>query len=223
MKKAVVVRVWDAPTRVFHWALVLLLAAQTVTGLAGWLQWHLILGPAILALLVFRLAWGIAGSTTARFRHFVAGPARLYAYLSTRRRGTGWHGIGHNPLGALSVLALLAMVLAQTVTGLFSSDDIATDGPLVPLVSSATVKSATGLHHRGFWLLVGLVGLHLAAIVFYRLVLREDLITPMLTGVKEVDEAHHPPVVFVGVVRAMLLAVAAAALVWGGLALVPES
>jgi cytochrome b len=218
LKDAVTVRVWDLPIRLFHWVLVALVAAQVVTGLAGWLDWHLILGPAVLALMLFRLAWGLAGSTTARFSHFVVRPAAVRAYLANRHAGVPWPGVGHNPLGALSVIALLAMVAAQTVTGLFTSDDILTDGPLVSLASSAAVKLATKLHHRGLLALAMLVGLHVAAILYYRLADRDDLVTPMLTGVKTIPASWRPTLVFVGTGRAVALAVASAALVWGGLA-----
>lgn len=173
------VALWDRPTRVFHWMLVLLIAAAWWTAEEGMLEWHYRTGLAILGLVVFRLVWGVIGSSTARFVNFVRGPRRVLDYL----RGRGAPFLGHNPLGALSVLALLATVGAQAGLGLFASDeDGLMPGPLSGWISEERVEAATELHEALFdWLLI-LIGLHVAAILFYLVVKRENLIGPMFTG-----------------------------------------
>jgi cytochrome b len=173
--------VWDLPTRLFHWLLVVCVAGSVVTGLLGGnlMAWHGRLGIAVVGLLVFRVAWGFLGSTHARFDDFFPTPARLRAYL----RGT-WQGSGHNPLGALSVFALLFLLAWQAGSGLFSNDDIAFDGPLVDLVDKATSDGLAGLHRQGLWWVVGLVTLHVGAVAFYRLVRGRDLVGPMVRGWK---------------------------------------
>lgn len=178
------VRVWDLPLRVFHWLLAAAVAGAVVSGQIGGnlMVWHGRIGILIAGLVGFRLAWGLVGSTHARFASFVRGPGAIRAYL----RG-GWHGLGHNPLGALSVLGLIGVIGLQTAGGLFGNDDIAFQGPLYNLVSKETSDWLTGLHRKGFWLVGLLVALHLAAIAFYTRVKKESLVGPMLTGRKRVD------------------------------------
>jgi cytochrome b len=143
------------------------------------MDWHGRAGLAIVGLVTFRLVWGIVGSTHARFLSFAPTPARLRAYLTGR-----WHGIGHNPLGALSVFGLLGLLAVQAGTGLFSNDDIAFDGPLSGLVEKARSDSLTGLHHQLSDVLLVLLGLHILAIAFYLVVKKHNLIKPMVTGWK---------------------------------------
>jgi cytochrome b len=135
------------------------------------------LGLTILGLLVFRIIWGFIGSTYARFTQFVRGPAAIRAYL----RGE-WHGLGHNPLGALSVLALLGVLMLQAGTGLFANDDIAFEGYLVPLIGSELSSKITGIHKLLETVLLLLVAAHVGAIVFYIRVKKHNLVQPMLTG-----------------------------------------
>ena len=183
-------RIWDLPTRLFHWLLLLLVVASFVTGWVGGnlIEWHARAGIAITGLLAFRLVWGFVGSTYARFAHFVPGPGRLLAYV----RGQ-WRGLGHNPVGALSVLALLSILIFQAVSGLVANDDIAFEGPLYNLVSKATSDSLSSLHRQNFWVIIALVSLHVLAIAFYALVKKDNLVKPMITGVKKVvDPAHEP-------------------------------
>lgn len=185
MKK---VLVWDIPTRLFHWLLVAALAGAYVTGENGgnWLVWHERLGLLIVGLIAFRLTWGFAGSTYARFATFVRGPAAIKAYLAGQ-----WQGLGHNPLGALAVLGLLALVALQLGSGLFAqNDDTGFAGPFYALVSDHVGSIATRLHHQIFDLLAALVGLHLAAIVFYLRIRKDNLVRPMLFGHKEVDDGE---------------------------------
>lgn len=181
-------RVWDLPTRCFHWLLAVAVVGLLVTGSLGgnWMNWHLRLGYTVLSLLLFRLVWGFAGGHWSRFRQFLFGPRLLLAYLGGR--GTPEHTTGHTPVGALSVFALLLVLLVQVGTGLISDDEIAFFGPLVRFVSGDTVSMATGYHKNvGKFLVLGLVVLHLVAIAFYRWVKRQDLIRPMLTGDKSVS------------------------------------
>jgi len=178
-------RIWDLPTRIFHWTLAatVVFAVATVKLGGTWMDWHVRAGYAVLALVLFRILWGFAGSRYARFSNFVRGPSAIWTYL----RGRSPAQAGHNPLGALSVLALLALLLAQAATGLFASDDIFTEGPLARLVSSATSSLLTSLHKRGEYLLYVLVGLHLAAIAYYRLIRREPLTAAMVHGDRRID------------------------------------
>ncbi|MFP5440284.1 MAG: cytochrome b/b6 domain-containing protein [Gammaproteobacteria bacterium] len=178
------IRVWDLPLRLFHWALVLAVIAAFVAVNAGEMDWHGRAGLTVLGLVVFRVVWGFTGSTHARFRDFVRGPRAIREYL----RGN-WHGQGHNPLGALSVLALLALLGAQAVTGLFANDDATFSGPLAGLVSGDTGDLLTSLHHLQALLIMLLVLLHLGAIGWYARVKKQDLIRPMITGQRDVDDA----------------------------------
>lgn len=174
---------WDWPVRLSHWLLVLGVIAAYITAELGgnWIDWHGRIGLALIGVLTFRVCWGLWGSPTARFARFVRGPSAIAAYL----RGH-WQGIGHNPLGALSVLALLGAFLLQAKLGLFSNDDIAFNGPLYPLVSKEDSDWLTGIHRSLYWWLIALVGIHLAAILYYRFGKRENLVGPMLHGRKEV-------------------------------------
>lgn len=179
------VRVWDLPIRLFHWTLVLCVIGLVVSGNVGGgaMEWHLRFGQAVLALLLFRIIWGLVGGRWSRFSSFLYAPKTLIAYLRGERKPE-WT-VGHNPLGALSVFALLGFLLLQVGTGLMSDDDIATTGPLTALVSGATVKLATRYHSTvGKIALIVLVLLHIGAIVFYWRRKKENLVRPMMVGDK---------------------------------------
>lgn len=186
------INVWDLPTRLCHWLLALSIASAFITGQLGGnlIDWHGRIGIAIVGLIVFRLVWGFVGSSTARFASFVRGPAAIKRYL----RGE-WRGLGHNPLGALSVLGLLAVIAAQAGSGLFANDDIAFQGPLAGLVSEALSNQLSEVHETLIGILIALVVLHLAAIAYYLRVKGDNLVKPMLTGWKNVaaDEVAAPP------------------------------
>jgi cytochrome b len=185
------IRVWDLPTRIFHWALVVCVVGLVVTANIGgnWMSWHLRLGYAVLSLLLFRLVWGFIGGHWSRFSSFVYGPATVLAYLKGQVKPE--HRVGHNPLGMLSVLALLTILLAQVGTGLISDDEIAFTGPLVRFVSGDTVSLATSYHKNvGKFIVIALVLLHLLAIVFYRVVKKDNLVQPMIVGDKQLPA--HP-------------------------------
>ncbi|MDP1605714.1 MAG: cytochrome b/b6 domain-containing protein [Rhodocyclaceae bacterium] len=171
--------IWDLPTRLFHWSLAVLVVAAFITAKVGGnaMVWHGRIGLAIIGLLVFRIIWGLVGSTYARFFQFVRGPATILAYL----RGA-WQGQGHNPLGALSVLALLGILTAQAATGLFANDDIAFEGYLVPLIGSDLSGKLTGIHQLLENGLLFLVALHVGSIVYYARVKKHNLVKPMING-----------------------------------------
>jgi cytochrome b len=181
---------WDLPLRVFHWSLVTAVTTAVVTGELGgaWMVWHGRAGLVIVGLLVFRLAWGLVGSATSRFAHFAPSPARVRAYL----RGQ-WRGVGHNPLGALSVFALLGLLALQAATGLFGNDDIAFAGPLNHVVDDTLGSRLTGWHRTLALGLFVLMALHLLAIAFHVVVKRHRLVRPMITGVLDVDAGTPLP------------------------------
>jgi cytochrome b len=184
------VRVWDLPTRLFHWALAACVIGLVVTGNIGgnWMNWHLRLGYAVLTLLLFRVVWGFVGGYWSRFSRFLYAPGAVWRYL--RGQAPPLHKVGHTPMGALSVFALLTILLVQVGTGLISDDEIAFTGPLVRFVSGDTVSSATSYHKNiGKFIVMGLVVLHLAAIAFYKLVKKQDLVRPMIVGDKKLSAA----------------------------------
>lgn len=181
------VRVWDLPTRLFHWTLMLCVIGSVVSAKIGGnaMVWHFRLGYVVLALLGFRLLWGLVGGHWSRFASFVYGPGSLKRYLQGASRPDDHHEVGHSPLGALSVFALLALLAAQVGSGLFADDEIASSGPLVRFVSGATSSLATGWHKNwGQWLILAMVALHVLAIVLYRVKRGRDLVTPMIVGDK---------------------------------------
>ena len=186
------VRIWDLPTRVFHWALALCIVGLLVTGNVGGnaMVWHFRIGLTVLALLLFRLVWGLVGGRWSRFATFIYSPRSIINYL--KGRGKPEHSVGHTPAGAGSVFALLAVLLAQVGSGLISDDEIASAGPLVRFVSSATSNLATNYHKNiGKWIILALVVLHIAAIAFY-LWRKQNLIKPMLHGDKQLPVVVPP-------------------------------
>jgi cytochrome b len=181
---------WDPFVRLFHWSLVALFAFTWWSGRQGlmWLEWHMIAGEAVIALILFRLLWGLFGTRTARFADFLRGPRAALAELADLFRGRSHAHIGHGAAGGWMVLVLLALVLVESVTGLFANDDLFTTGPLTHWVSSATEGTMTGLHNDLFEVLKWLVGLHVAVVVLvYPLLARMDLVGPMVTGYKRAD------------------------------------
>ncbi|MEZ5508369.1 MAG: cytochrome b/b6 domain-containing protein [Gammaproteobacteria bacterium] len=210
------IQVWDWPVRVFHWSMVLVVAGAIATGLIGGnaMEYHGQLGVALSGLLGFRLAWGVVGTRTARFISFVRGPQAILQSL----RGQ-WRGIGHNPLGALSVLALLGVFGFQAVSGLFTNDDIAFNGPLRKLVSKEFSDIITGIHHSMLPFLIALIVLHVGAIMFYRVVKKEDLVRPMLRGWKPADadaaRQQNSPLNWLALIIAMAVGIGCAVLASG--------
>ena len=178
------VRVWDLPTRIFHWALVICIVCLGISGTLGSssLVWHFRFGYALLTLLLFRMVWGLAGGHWSRFKNFIYAPRTLNLALKGVTKPA--HSVGHSPLGAVSVFTILAVLFAQVGSGLFSNDDIAFAGPLTHLLSNDSVSFLTNYHSNiGKWLLLALVLLHIGAIFFYQK-RRHKLIEAMLHGDK---------------------------------------
>ncbi len=188
------VRVWDLPTRAFHWLLAAAVVGLVVTGHVGGnaLQWHMRLGFLVGALLMFRIVWGLVGGRWSRFASFIYAPGSLVRYLKGDHRAGDHFEVGHNPLGSFSVFGLITMLAVQVGTGLVADDEIATTGPLNKFVETATGLAATSWHKDfGQWILVALVALHLAAIAYYRR-RGTNLVPPMITGDKHLP-ASVPP------------------------------
>ena len=181
------VRIWDLPTRTFHWVLAACVVGSIVSAKIGGnaMVWHFRFGYVVFTLLAFRILWGLAGGRWSRFASFIYAPATTLRYLRGGSRADEHHDVGHNPLGAFSVFGLLAILAAQVGTGLFADDEIANTGPLIKLVSGATSLLLTKWHKTfGQWIIISLVLLHVAAILFYLLKKKQNLVRPMLGGDK---------------------------------------
>lgn len=187
------VALWDLPIRLFHWLLVLFVAISATTGLLAdeigsqGMEWHKRSGYCILTLVLFRIFWGVAGGTTARFASFVRGPGAVLRYASALfGRGTAEPYVGHNPLGGWSVVLMLLSLATQTTTGLFVADeDLGVEGPLAQLVSNRISDRMAAVHEVSFYILMTLIAIHVLAILFYLIAKRDNLIRPMLSGRKE--------------------------------------
>lgn len=208
--------VWDLPLRLFHWLLAGAIAVSLYTGLSGGFEemdWHQRCGYLVLGLVVFRLLWGFVGGRHARFASFLAGPGRVLAYSRAMVARRPPHAAGHNPLAGWTITLTLLAIAVQAVTGLFASDDLFVEGPLVHLVEGSTVSTMTRVHGWGQWTVGVLVALHLLAIAVHSEVFNERIIGPMITGrsrdaaADEGDENQRRTL-------ALALAAAVAALVW---------
>ncbi len=206
-------RVWDLPTRLFHWAIVLLIATSYVTIRLGEMRYHLLSGYAILTLLLFRLAWGFVGSDTSRFGRFLKSPMAGFRHLADFRKREPDDEIGHNAAGGWMVLVMLALLAAQVGTGLFSNDDFVTQGPLAHFVDKAVSDRISGWHGLNFKLLLGAITLHVLAIAAYALIKRHNLVRPMITGRKRLPGNTRQPRMASSLLAAALV-VLAACLVW---------
>jgi cytochrome b len=218
------VRIWDVPVRLFHWTLVILLAVSYFTGQAGgdWMTLHFWSGYTILTLLLFRIAWGFVGSTTARFSHFIKGPRTCGSYLRRLMLGLRTVDVGHNPVGGIMVVVLLLAVLAQVIAGLFAADTDTgiVNGPLAHLLPDKWVDRLTDFHE--FWVnvLLVLAGIHVLAALFYLFWKRQNLIGAMITGRKKLadvaeQQGAEPTLSFASGWRAVSLLIVAAAIVYG--------
>jgi cytochrome b len=184
------VYVWDLPLRIFHWALLLCVVGSIVTGSIGGngFIWHFRFGYALIALLAFRLIWGFFGSKYSRFSSFPPSPGRALEYLRNEKatgRARSEPTLGHNPIGAFSVYAMLIALIFQVCTGLFANDAIMWDGPLRNYVSNSTSDLLTSLHKINRIVLFCLIGMHLAALVFYTRIKKEPLVKAMISGYKD--------------------------------------
>lgn len=211
MNRTSPVRVWDLPTRLFHWAIVLLFGMSWWSAENGAMDWHRLFGLLFLGLLLFRLIWGFIGGSTARFSSFLRSPRSVVAYMQSG----GPIRAGHNPLGAYSVIALILMLVVQVTTGLFAVDvDGLESGYLSHLVSFDQGRLAAEIHEISFNALLALIGLHIGAILFYLVFRKRNLVGPMVTGkdrqVETADGALKPA----GLVKFIVAAVAAAGIAW---------
>jgi cytochrome b len=203
------VKVWDGWVRLTHWSIVVLLAVSVGSGLAGEWDLHLPSGYALLTLVLFRLIWGLVGSESARFTRFLKGPRAALAHLAGFGRvDEPDREATHNPAGGWMVLLLLLLLLAQAGSGLFADDQILTRGPLARAVPAATSDTATWLHLRLFWVILGAAALHVLAVLGYFAMKGHDLVSPMLTGSKQLpDDVPAPRLAHPALAAALLAAV----------------
>ncbi len=206
-------RVWDAPTRLFHWAIVVLIATSYLSIRFDRIDLHLLSGYTLLTLLLFRLAWGFVGSETSRFNQFLRSPVEAFRHLATFPRREDDNEVGHNAAGGWMVLVLLGDIALQVGLGLFSNDDIYTEGPLAHFVSKRTSDWLTDLHATNFTVLLCLIGLHVVAITAYAVVKRHNLLRPMITGRKRLPGATRQPRMASPLLALLLLALSGC-LVW---------
>ena len=221
------VKVWDPSTRLFHWTLVALIVSAYVSRSYSddpTLYWHRMNGYAVLVLLLFRLLWGLVGSSTSRFASFLPWPGKTIGYARALLTGRRLHYLGHNPLGGALIFVMLLAVGAQAVTGLFTSDDAIAQGPLHDHVSDLVSGRAGSYHAKGFWIILGLVAVHIVANLTYQFAFQDRLITSMITGTKpaghylDASEARLAPGL-----RALACLLAATATVACGVLLAGES
>jgi len=210
-------RVWDLPTRLFHWVLALTIVGSVVTGQigGGLIVWHFRCGYVVFTLLLFRLVWGLIGGHWSRFSNFIYSPGTVLRYLRGQTRPDEHLDVGHNPLGSFSVFALIGFLAVQVGTGLVADDEIANTGPLNRFVSGATANSATAWHKDwGRWIILALVCLHIAAVLYYLYGKKKNLLRPMLSGDKALP-AGTPAATDTALTRtlALLLGAACAGLV----------
>lgn len=185
------IKVWDVPTRLFHWLVVVLLVFQAVTGYIGGeiMRWHVISGYAMLTLIVYRILWGFVGSTHARFASFIAGPAATLRFAKRLFSREAVPQVGHNPLGGWNVIILVTCLALQVFSGLFANDGLATEGPLASLVSIDVSTILSHFHRWNLKVLLVLSGLHVIAVLYHELFKKERLTRAMFTGVKTVPVA----------------------------------
>ncbi len=219
------VLVWDGALRLFHWSLAVSVIGAWATQELGpaYMDWHMAFGCAALALVLWRVAWGFAGPRTARFSHFIRPPGAIVAYLRSLHPGPKQQFTGHNPVGALSVVAMLILVVIQVLSGLGNSDDIFFAGPWHHVLPDAISNRLSYIHSVNFWILATLIALHVSAILLHWFLLRENLVTPMLSGRKpRQDVADGSAITRQETGLAITLALASALIVWLVVGLAPE-
>jgi len=200
------VLVWDLPTRLFHWLTVVLVLTAYVTQRLNWMDLHVRAGTALLALLLFRLAWGFLGSETARFARFMTAPRAALHHLAHVFRREPDAQIGHNPAGGWMVLLLLALLLGEVLTGILDNNDVADAGPLTNLMPAWLANTITGLHALLWDALLAAVVLHLAAIAVYAVAKGHHLLRPMFSGRKQLPAPATPPRIASSVLALVVLA-----------------
>ena len=220
------VLIWDLPLRLFHWLIALCFAGSWLTQQLGveWFPWHVRIGYLTLVLVAFRIAWGFVGPRHARFSNFLRGPGAVIGYLRKLRRGEAVTAAGHNPLGGLSIVAMLLLLAVQATTGLFANDKIFNTGPLYGYVSGSQSDRLSAWHEINFDCLLALVGLHLVAVVYYQWIRHVDLLGPMISG--RVPAWRAPPGAAISGHRLWLAAVLvaiAATILWRVVATAPQA
>jgi cytochrome b len=205
------VLVWDVPTRVFHWLVVVLVAGAYVSSRLNWMDWHVRIGETLLALVLFRLLWGFFGSETARFRSFLSAPAAAWQHLRHLLRREADLQVGHNSAGGWMVLLLLALLLGETLSGLYVNNDVADDGPLTAWVPASIANAITALHAILWDALLAAVALHVLAIALYAAAKGHNLLRPMLTGHKVLPARIRTPRLVPATLALLLLIVSATA------------
>ena len=206
------IKVWDLPTRIFHWSMIFLLASLWWTVDVGEMDWHQVLAYSLMILIIFRLIWGVIGSDTSRFSHFIKHPKTVLNYMKqTKHRGVT-SSVGHNPLGGYMVIVLMLLVSMQLISGLFATDEVFTEGPLYSFVSSETSSLMTWLHRKVFYVMLGFASIHLLAVIYHG-IKGDKLIGPMITGYKQVSGKGKLELTFKPALMALLVLVAVAGLV----------
>jgi cytochrome b len=206
------VRIWDAPTRLFHWGIIVMVAAAWLTQELGWMTIHMINGYAVFAALLFRFAWGFVGSETARFRKFLKSPARALAHLAHFRRREPDTEIGHNAAGGWMVLVILVLLAVQVGTGLCATDDVMFQGPFSDAVGQSWSDWLTHIHSLNFTVIEIAILLHVVAVGAYAVGKRHDLVRPMISGWKRMPAWVNPPRM-AGLFRAAVVAAMAGLIV----------
>ncbi|WP_294535320.1 cytochrome b/b6 domain-containing protein [uncultured Rhodoblastus sp.] len=213
-------QVWDLPVRIFHWSLVLAVAAAFVTNKLGvrYFKYHVWAGYTVIVLVAFRLVWGLVGTRHARFWNFLRGPSETLTYARDLVAGKDRHYPGHNPLGALMVILLLGALAVQSIIGLFGNDEIFNFGPLYGYVTKEFSLALTSIHKKLFYWLAGAVALHVLAVAAHKIFLHENLVRAMFTGRKPVDavpaeEAIHASRTWLAALLGVAIAIALAYIV----------
>jgi cytochrome b len=206
-------RIWDLPTRLFHWILVVLIFVSWLSAWRDWMKLHVACGLTVLTLLLFRLIWGLIGSDTARFSYFLKGPAAGLNHLLHLLRREPDTETGHNAAGGWMVIVMLVLLCVQVGTGLCSNDDVLVEGPLARSVGKDRSDWLTHIHHVNFTLIEIAIALHVLAIITYRVLKGQNLLLPMITGKKRLPGATRAP-------RMMHPILALVALVFSALAVV---
>jgi cytochrome b len=211
------VKVWDLPTRLFHWTLAILVAFSWWSGEQGygWMPWHFWSGYAVLTLLIYRLMWGFVGSRTARFSDFVKGPREGLHHLTALLRPGKTDDVGHNPMGGWMVVALLVLLLVQTVTGLFAEDVNMNAGPLYLVVSEKASRQLGDIHEIVSKLVLIAIILHVLAVIAYLVLKRDNLIGPMFSGKKHLNLPQGAEPKMANPLLALVLLALSALIVYG--------
>ena len=209
--------VWDLPLRLFHWLIVLSIIGSYTTAKLGvdYMQYHFYFGYFMIAMLMFRITWGFIGPRHARFSSFLTGPSAFFTYAKQMFSRAGHVSVGHNPVGGLMVIVMLVLLAVQATTGLFTTDTIIWNGPFYPTVSESTGSFLSSVHEANFNIILGVVGLHLAAIIYYHWVKKQNLVSAMFTGYKPaVNVPEHLAIASSQVLKALVVCMAAAGIVY---------